>query len=215
MQLRRISNWKKIFARSKERVRPSARIGTMTLLGKALVFFNLAFGLLLAGWAFSMYANGIDWTDRKENNVPVGEFAIHEAKLDELWKAMPLAQANWVEDRDNLNEAEARLAADRVWYDKEMRHVFAGPTKDNPVGKIVVADKDDPKTGVKKGQIQLDGKARAGLGKDDQGYPKLDLETVRDRAGKPLKSLEEYTDEDRKVLLSLEAVLKKHEAQIA
>jgi hypothetical protein len=185
----------------------------MTLLGKALVFLNLAFALLLAGWAFNLYANGIDWTDHKENNVPVGEFAIHEAKLDELWKAIPPAQANWLEDGDKLQEAEARLAADRVWYDKEMRHVFVGPTNDNPVGQVVVADKDDPKTGVKKGQILLDGKARAGLGKDDKGYPLL--APLRDRAGNPLKSLEEYNDEDRKVLVAIEEVMQKHEKQIA
>ncbi|HEY7427951.1 MAG TPA: hypothetical protein VH682_27205, partial [Gemmataceae bacterium] len=197
----------------------------MTLLGKALVFFNLAFGLLLAGWAFSMYANGIDWSDRKENNVLVGENAIQGAKLAELWETVPPAQTNWLADRDKLQEAEARLADDRVWYDKKMRHVFVDATKDNPVGQVVVAnkeviaDKDDPKSGVKKGdtlikvgEILLDGKARAGLGKDDKGYPQL--ERLRDRAGNPLKSLAAYNDEDDKVLRSLEAVMKKHEAQI-
>jgi len=185
----------------------------MTMLGKVLVFLNLAFGLLLAGWAFNLYANGIDWSDRKENNVPVGESAIHAAKLAELWETVPPAQANWLEDRDKLQEAEARLVADRVWYDKKMRHILVGPTKDDPLGQVVVADKDDPKTGVKKGEILLDGKARAGLGKDDKGYPKLAL--LRDRAGNPLKSLEEYNDEDRKVLLAIEEVLQKHEKQIA
>ena len=55
----------------------------MTLLGKALVFFNLAFGLLLAGWAFSMHANGIDWTDRKDKNEPVGEFAGPSAESEQ------------------------------------------------------------------------------------------------------------------------------------
>jgi hypothetical protein len=174
----------------------------MTLLGKALVFLNLAIGLMLAGWAFSLYANGIDWTGRKEGNVPVGEFAIHEAQLDELWKTVPLAQTNWLEDRDKLQKAEARLAADRVWYDEKMRHVFFGPTKDQPVGQVTVAAKDDPKTGVQKGQILL----------DDKGYPQLT--PLRDRANNPLKSLAEYTDEDDKVLLALEDVMKKHEKQI-
>jgi hypothetical protein len=188
----------------------------MTLFGKILVFFNLAFGLLLAGWAFNLYANGIDWTDRKEGNTPVGEFAIHEAQLDELWKGVPPAQADWRRNRDALQKAEASLAADRVWYDKEMWHVFAGPTKDDPVGQIVVAAKDvlaaqdDPRSGVKKGDI-LVRKGQVLL--DDKGYPQL--APLKDRAGKPLESLAEYNEKDRKVLLDLEGVMKKHEEQIA
>jgi hypothetical protein len=175
----------------------------MTLFGKLLVLFNLAFGLVLAGWAFSLYANGIDWSDRKEGNVPVGEFAIHEAQLDELWKAVPPSQDDWRKNRDALQKVEASLAADRDWYDKEMRHVFIGPTKDQPVGQIVSAAKDDPKTGVKKGQVLL----------DDKGFPQL--APLKDRTGKPLESLAEYNEKDNKILLALEEVMKKHEMQIA
>jgi hypothetical protein len=180
----------------------------MTLFGKILVFFNLAFGLLLAGWAFNLYANGIDWTDRKEGNTPVGEFAIHEAQLDELWKAVPPAQADWRKNRDTLQKVEASLAADRVWYDAEMRHVFAGPTKDNPIGQIVVAAKDtkvkidNEEMTIRKGQVLL----------DDKGYPQL--APLKDRAGKPLESLAEYNKKDEEVLLALEEVMKKHEKQI-
>lgn len=179
----------------------------MTLLGKALVFFNLAFALLLAGWAFSMYANGIDWTDHKEGNVPTGEYAVHEARLDEMWKAVPLAQARWRQEQGTLEKAEKALDADRVWYDKEMTHVFAGPTVKanpaNPVGEVSIAAKDDPKTGVKKGQVAL----------DDKGFPLL--VPLRDRAGNPLESLAEYNDKDDKVLKDLKDVMDKHEKQIA
>jgi len=179
----------------------------MTLLGKALVFFNLAFALLLAGWAFNMYANGIDWTDKKEGNTPVGEFAVHEAKLDEMWKSVPLAQASWLAQRKVLDSAEKSLGADRVWYDNEMRHVFVGPTLKanpaNPVGDVSIAAKDDPKNGIKKGQILL----------DDKGYPLL--VPLKDRAGNPLESLAEYNDKDDKILQSLKEVMDKHEKQIA
>ena len=63
----------------------------MTLLGKLLVVFNLAFALMLAAWSFSIYANGIDWTvpkDAKSEPPKLGEFAIRAAKLDELWKGV-------------------------------------------------------------------------------------------------------------------------------
>lgn len=178
----------------------------MTLLGKALVFLNLAFAFLLAGWSFSMYANGLDWTDHKEGAVPAGEFAIHEAKLDEMWKNLPPAQTNWREEQGVLKSVEERLAADRVWYDKEMRHVFVGPTiKANPVNPVgeVAFSKADPKKGIKGGQVLL----------DDKGFPQL--LPLKDRAGSPLESLAEYADKDVNVLRTIEDVIAKHEKQIA
>jgi len=176
----------------------------MTLLGKALVFFNLALSLLLAAWAFNLYANGIDWSDRKgtKPGESVGEYALHEAKLDEMWKSVPPAQTSWQTEREKLRKEESRLVADRVWYDKEMKHVFVTATAADPVGEIAVASKDDPTAGIKKGQILLDNK----------DFPLL--VPLRDRAGNPLLALAEYNKRDGDILKSLEDVLAKHEKQI-
>ncbi len=174
----------------------------MTRLGKVLVFFNLAFGLLLAGWAFNLYANGIDWSDRKAGPVPVGEYARREAQLAELWEGVPKAQANWLARRRQLLDDESRLVADRVWYDKEMQHLFKDANKDKPVEEILIADKDDDKTGVRKGQILL----------DDKGLPKR--KPLVDRANKPLQALAEYNKQDDDLLKSLREVLENHEKQI-
>jgi hypothetical protein len=176
----------------------------MTLLGKLLLLFNLAFGLLLATWAFNFYANGIDWTDRADKGVPVGEFAIRAAKLEELWKGAAPAQAEWLTERGQLSKTENRLVTERVWYDKEIRYVWFGPAKGKGVFEVASADKDDPKTGVKKGQILL----------DDEGNPKL--KQPLDAKGNPLLllSLAEYNKEDDDTLQMLKDVIAKHVKQI-
>jgi hypothetical protein len=176
----------------------------MTLLGKALVFFNLAFSLLLAAWAFNLYANGIDWSDHKggKPGEAVGEYSLHEAQLDELWKSIPPAQTTWLTERNKLLKEESLLVADRVWYDNEMRHLFITANAANPVGEIAVAAKDDPKTGVKKGQILL----------DDKGVPLL--APLRERGGNPLLALAEYNKQDEDIVKSIQDVVDKHEKQI-
>ena len=64
----------------------------MTRLGKFLVFFNLAFSLLLATWAFSLYANGIDWSNNKTKvDQPPGVFAVKEDQLKDFWQGLPPA----------------------------------------------------------------------------------------------------------------------------
>lgn len=176
----------------------------MTKLGKALVLFNLAFGLMLAAWAFSLYANGIDWSDRKAKTPleTAGEYTIHESQLDELWKGIPPAQANWLDERQKVLNEEARLAAERAWYDVEMKHLYLAANAANPVGEIAFAQKDDDKNGIKKGQILLDNK----------GHPQM--VPMRDPAGNPLLSLSVYTKKDDDILQSLDAVNKKQQEQI-
>ena len=176
----------------------------MTLLGKLLVVFNLAFGLLLATWAFNFYANGVDWTDRADKDAPPGQLAIRAAKLTELWKGAAPAQTEWLSERGNVSKTENRLVAERVWYDKEIRYVFFGPAKGKGVFEVAIAKKDDAKAGVKKGQILL----------DDRGDPLLVPPT--DAKGNPLQllSLTEYNKEDDDTLQSLKAVIAKHVKQI-
>ena len=179
----------------------------MTLLGKLLVVFNLAFALLLAAWSFSIYANAIEWTvpkDAKSEPPKLGEFDIRAAKLDALWKGVAPAQAEWLSARGNLADRETRLAAERAWYDKEIRFVLSGPAKGKGISEVAVAAKDDPKAGVLKGQILL----------DNQGYPLL--VPLRDRANKPLQllSLAEYNVEDGNILKEIGLEMARHVKQI-
>jgi hypothetical protein len=169
----------------------------MTLLGKLLVVFNLAFALILAAWSFNIYANGIDWTDSKDTkSTPpkMGEFAIRAAKLDELWKGVAPVQKEWGDARHNLADEEARLAADRQRYDKEIRDVLAGPAKGKGISEVA----------IEKGQILL----------DDQGFPKM--VPPRDPMNNPLQllSLREYNEEDEKLQQSIQGIIEQHQKQI-
>ena len=180
----------------------------MTLLGKLLVLFNLAFAVLLAAWAFNGYANGIDWTDSKDKGsppAPLGAFAKRAARLAQLWDGVAPSQTNWLTERDKLRKQEASLVADRLWYDKEIRYVLDGPAKGKGIFEVAVATKDDDKTGVKKGQILL----------DDKGYPQM--VPMRDQNNNPLQllSLAEYNKEDEGLLKAIGDVIAKHEQQIA
>jgi hypothetical protein len=179
----------------------------MTLLGKLLVVFNLAFALMLATWSFSIYANGIDWTDKKDDkSVPprMGQFAIRAAQLKELWDGVAPAQADWKEARDKLADEESRLAAERVRYDQEIHYVLFGPAKGKGISEVQIAPNNDPKTGVLKGQILL----------DDQGFPLL--LPPRDRMNNPLQvlSLKEYNDEEDSILKAIGDEMAQHAKQI-
>ncbi|MHB1426232.1 MAG: hypothetical protein ACYC3I_23960 [Gemmataceae bacterium] len=180
----------------------------MTLFGKLLVIFNLAFAVLLAAFSYSIYVNGVDWTDSKSKGpppVPTGQFAIRAVKIDELWKGLPPAQADWARERARLLREETSLADDRGWYDKEIRYVLAGPAKNKPLSEVAFAAKDDANTGVRKGQVLL----------DDRGHPQM--VPVRDSAGAPLQlqSLAEYNVQDVGILNSLAQIMAAHAMQIA
>jgi|SRR5579875_1813263 len=179
----------------------------MRLFGKLLVLFNLGLSVVLAAWSFNIYANGIDWTDRKDTkSTPprMGQFAIRAAQLDELWKGVPAVQKDWLEERAQLAKEEERLADQRAWYDKEIRYVLNGPAKGRGVLEVAIATKDDPNTGVKKGQVLL----------DNQGHPQL--VPIRDPSNIPLQlqSLAEYNAEDERLLNALVQEMAKHKEQI-
>jgi|GEM_PF-3221278 hypothetical protein len=180
----------------------------MTLFGKILVLLNLGLALVLAAWSFNIYANGIDWTDRKDTRTTpprMGQFALRKEKLDELGKGIDPAQKDWLNERAQLAREEKHLADERLWYDKELRYVLTGPARGRGIFDVAIATQDDPNTGVKRGQVLL----------DNQGYPQL--VPIRDPNNVPLQlqSLAEYNTEDNTVLRSLGEEMAKHAAQIA
>ncbi|HTU20049.1 MAG TPA: hypothetical protein VMG10_18435 [Gemmataceae bacterium] len=168
----------------------------MTLLGKLLLLFNLAFALLLAAWSFNIYANGIDWTDTKDTKstppVPIGQLAIRAAKLDDLWKGVAPAQADWSSKRDQLANEESRLVAERIRYDKEIHYVLAGPAKG--ISEVETAAKGAPNAG----QMLL----------DHNGFPSLVKNPLLEL------SLAEYNAEEEKILKDIGAEMAQHVKQI-
>ncbi len=170
----------------------------MTLFGKILVLLNLGLALMLAAWSFNIYANGIDWTDRKTPRM--GQFAVRAATLDELWKSVPAVQKDWLDQRAGLAREEKSLVDERTWYDSAIRYVLVGPAKNKGIFEVAIATQDDPNTGAKRGQILLDA----------QGLPQL--VPVRDPNNNPLQlqSVAEYNKEDESILQDIEKLVEQH-----
>lgn len=169
----------------------------MTLFGKLLLVFNLAFALLLAAWSFNIYANGIDWTDKKDDkSTPprMGRFAVRAAQLKELWDGVAPAQTDWQKARGKLGKAEADLAAHRAWYDKQIRFVLMGPAKGTGITEVA----------IQKGKIVI----------GDDGLPTM--VPPKDRMGNPLQllSLAEYNVEEEKILKDIGLEMATHADQI-
>jgi hypothetical protein len=173
----------------------------MTLFGKILVFLNLAFSMVLASWAFGVYANRIDWSDNPEKKgQPAGELVSRKAEVGEsgrpgpLWAGVRTAEASWLAARRDLEREEGRVAEDRLWYYAEMEHLRTGATAGNPARAVVFKD----------GLPAVDPK---------NPYRPLMVE-AKDQAGKPLRSLVSYEEAEKTVRKELAAVLGRYREQI-
>ncbi len=176
----------------------------MTVFGKLLVFFNVAFSFVLMIWALAVYTNRIDFSNTKATGEQAaGEFAKRAAVIETLWEGVRPAQVNWTNARAAIAAHEKRLAGEWEWYHGEMDHNAGNAKQGDPVRRVVYADQDDEKLGVKKGQVALDPKTHLPV-----------MAPVKERTGNDLQSLAYYNIELEKTLLSIEQVHEKHEKQI-
>jgi hypothetical protein len=86
-----------------------------TRLAKSLVLVNLFVGLALFTWALSIYANRVDYFDRKDADPPVeGRFTALRQQINELNEAAKTAQRLYAFKSDQARgfeaERERRLA---------------------------------------------------------------------------------------------------------
>jgi hypothetical protein len=176
----------------------------MTLLGKILVFVNLALSLLMATWAFAVWSNRIDFSNTSASGEKAaGEFAQRASEIAALWEGVPPAELTWKTAQTELRDREQRRLADRGWYQDELNHLRNKATAADPCRTITYADHNDERTGTRKGEVLLD---------PATGRPAL--AAAKDRFGKPLLALAWYLNEEQKLLASMEVAQKKHEAQM-
>lgn len=80
----------------------------MTRLGKVLVFVNLFVGVGLFAWALSLYANRLDYFDRKTAEPPVeGRFTTLKKQVDELVQAATASQKAYAFKAEQARAFEA------------------------------------------------------------------------------------------------------------
>jgi hypothetical protein len=108
----------------------------MTGLGKLLLLANLTASLALAGLAFGIYTNRIDWpgtAPAATGEKTVGEFAQKKADVEEAQKAAALALTRWEEAATRLVHLEERRPKDQELYAKRLEILEGKKASGDPV----------------------------------------------------------------------------------
>jgi len=167
----------------------------MTFIGKLLVILNVGLSLLMAGIAFGVYANGIDFSSNPpKGETPGGVLAGREAEVKGLVAALGPAYGSWQAARKELLEEEDRRRGVRGWYAKELEHLRTGATAAAPAREIEY-DK--------------------GLPRPDPANPlHVQMRPARYR-DQDLLSLAHYTDEANRTLNEALKVMAAYRAAVA
>jgi hypothetical protein len=123
----------------------------MTLFGKILVVVNLVFSLVLFGWAFGVYTQRIDWSNKKGTKGPEdrGELAKRQETYNELWRALDPAEKRQKLAAGTLGNLEGERNVDRPLHKQRLEQLRTLATDMDPAqsasiqdGKVVMAPAD-------------------------------------------------------------------------
>ncbi len=95
----------------------------MGMLGKYLVFANLFISVALFGWALSIYANRLDYFDRKDGEATIeGQLTTHNAEVKRVAEAARSTQGSYAFANAKVQVFEARgdqrTQILRTWIDE-------------------------------------------------------------------------------------------------
>jgi hypothetical protein len=101
-----------------------------TTAGKALVLINVVLSVVLAGLAFGIYSNHVDWpgVNMPANRRASAEYPSKKAAVDDLQKAAPIGVARWNEALTELMTLEKTRPADQATYEQNLRALDKGPS---------------------------------------------------------------------------------------
>jgi hypothetical protein len=157
----------------------------MTLLGKILVFVNVAIAFLMLAWAAALYTNRIDWAGKAgKGDQPPGALVEQQARVKAGGDALDVARTRWngalkgfnTQERSvraGLVEWEKRRDADRVWYDEQLKAARSGPEGklDKPIQRVATKDGlpiPDPQNGNRPTMVEAERRKGAA---DAKGEP--------------------------------------------
>src|SRR4051812_34160125 len=99
----------------------------MTSLGKALVLINVLFSGMAAIWAFGLYYNNVDWSDRGPTaNKPGGKMWERKVQIDTLAPGAVSIPRARDRARAFVWTQEQNLRDDRLWYLAQIVHNETG-----------------------------------------------------------------------------------------
>jgi hypothetical protein len=178
----------------------------MTLLGKILVFVNVALSFLMLSWAAALFTNRVDWTKTEAKaDQPAGQLVERAKRVEQGSVAVNLAAAHWREAmrgndgkdkrpvRVGLLDWEKRRAEAKVWYVAVLKAAEDGPDGKGekvPIKRVVTKD---------------------GLAVVDPQNPALPLladaerrKTAEDRDSSPLYCYKWYEEELKRLTTEIE-----------
>lgn len=163
----------------------------MTFLGKTLVLINCLLSGFAAVWAFGLYYNNVDWSDKRaQGDTPAGKLGERLVQIDAMKQRPGLLLPTWDKTRTKVHTDEQDLREDRTWYASKSQHNDSLANEEKPALEVERDDKNIP---------AMEGK-------------RLKLLEVKTPEGKPLQSLQVYDKEaeekNRQVIESVQKLEK-------
>jgi hypothetical protein len=166
----------------------------MTKFGKALVLFNLVFSLLMAVWAIGVFTNRVDFSNTKKPDQVMGLLAQREARVKEVKDAFRPADAGWARARAAVYFQESFRPKLTAWYAEQLQNARDGNKEIGEVDmtKELARQRDaasfSPVVTGPQGQVVFNPRFFE--------VPAM-VVPVKDAYGRPLRSLQAYSQEEQ------------------
>lgn len=110
----------------------------MTLFGKILVLANFGLSVVIMVGAMVLYFDRVDWTEGPvKPEEKWGELRKRNERVKDAWEFIRLADLRWRDVRGEVLDEEGYRAADRPWYEAELKHDREQATEQKPARTVI------------------------------------------------------------------------------
>jgi len=171
----------------------------MTKFGKALVLFNLVFSVLMAIWAIGVFANRVDFSNTKKPDQVLGLLAQREARVKEVKDAFRPADAGWARARAAVYFQESFRPKLTAWYTEQLQNARDG---NKEIGEVDMTKELARQRDAASFSPVVTGPP--GLVFNPRFFEVPTMVAAKDGYGKPLRSLQAYSQEEQGLNKSIE-----------
>jgi hypothetical protein len=121
----------------------------MERVGKILVFVYTILAVSSSAWALALWGNRVDWTDRKATaDKPAGLLAERRAEYERsATTSLRPADRRLRDNRDAVAYQEEWRTYERNWYERELKFLQNGDTKERKIRQVARAANGLPVSG--------------------------------------------------------------------
>jgi hypothetical protein len=171
----------------------------MTKFGKALVLFNLVFSVLMAIWAIGVFANRVDFSNTKKPDQVLGLLAQREGRVKEVKDAFRPADAGWARARAAVYFQESFRPKLTAWYAEQLQNARDG---NKEIGEVDMTKELARQRDAASFSPVVTGPS--GLVFNPRFFEVPTMVAAKDAYGKPLRSLQVYSQEEQGLNKSIE-----------